>query len=122
MRVRATVSANLSGFSENPGARIYIKYGIAIMKTAVTISKISSKNDIASPAKSLAFSLPSTASIPANMGTKAELKAPSANNLRRKLGSLNATKNASERKLAPNADKAIWRAIIVLYRHTIFVS
>ena len=35
------------------------------------------------------------------IGTKAEVKAPSANRLRNKFGSLNATKNASETRLAP---------------------
>ena len=55
----------------------------------------------ASSAKRRAASLPSFATLPAKSGTKAALKAPSANRLRNILGRRSATKNASETGPAP---------------------
>ena len=49
----------------------------------------------------MALSFPSLTNFYETMGTNAEVKAPSANRLRNKLGSLNATKKASAIMPAP---------------------
>jgi hypothetical protein len=59
------------------------------------------RRDIAFAANSMDFSLPADTSFEENSGTKAEVKAPSANKLRNKLGSLNDTKKASDTAPAP---------------------
>ena len=58
--------------------------------------------DIASSAKARAASLPSPSRRLANSGTKAELKAPSPNSRRNRLGKRNATKKASATAPVPS--------------------
>ena len=68
---------------------------MAISATMVSASRINTSPDIASSAKMRADSRPSVSSFLANSGTKAELKAPSPNRRRNRLGKRKATKNAS---------------------------
>ena len=60
------------------------------------------KTDIAWAAKNIDFFFPSATNFCENNGTKALVKAPSANKLLNKLGNLKATTNASDKAPAPN--------------------
>ena len=64
-------------------------------------SKIQQSNDMAREANSMDFCLPELTNCDEKRGTNAELKAPSANKLLNRLGSLNDTKKASETLPAP---------------------
>src|ERR1700712_1391960 len=72
------------------------------MPTSVMPPSQNAMTAVVSSAKRLAASLPSACNMPANDGTNAALNAPSPNNRRNKLGSFNATKNASATGPAPN--------------------
>ena len=75
--------------------------GIAISITATKASSAQNRTAMAWAAKTRACSLPSLSRTPENSGTKAALKAPSANNRRNRLGNLKATKKASATGPAP---------------------
>ena len=68
-----------------------------------TVATASTKRCVASS--------PSAARVAAKIGTKACENAPSANNLRRRLGIRNATLNASVNALAPKVAAMIWSRI-----------
>ena len=77
------------------------------MKISPRIRKISraeSKPEKVSCAKRIAGSRPSFAIMPANKGTKAALKAPSAKSVRNRFGRRRATKKASLVAPAPSAE------------------
>jgi len=102
MRVKITESSNFS--PSKPLASSQTMPGINICARQVNISNTVSKTDITLSANSLAASF---SVILANMGTKAALKAPSANKLRNILGKRKETKNASESVPAPRRDAII---------------
>jgi hypothetical protein len=95
------VRATFSGFSANPGAKTLTTKGIAISNKMINKIKIKVKNEMALAANLIDSSLPDATSLDENSGTKAEVKAPSANKLLNKFGNLNDTKNASEILPAP---------------------
>src|SRR5918996_1470879 len=68
---------------------------MAAIATITSGTRIASRIAWACSANARAATLPSASRVPANIGTKPALKAPSANSRRRKLGSLKATKKAS---------------------------
>lgn len=98
---RATVRLNFSGASTKPGAKSGIIHGMKTMKMALMTSSTMSNTAMTSPAKRRASARPFSVRILEKLGIKAALNAPSAKMRRKKLGSLNATKNASESQLAP---------------------
>ena len=101
MRAKSTARANFAGSSTNPGASACISQGMAatmdITKGSSTVTMTAS----ASSAKPWAALLPFRWSSAENIGTKETVNAPSANSLRKKLGSLSATKKASATGPAP---------------------
>ncbi len=101
--MKRTPISNLSGVSAKPGAMRYMAQGMASSAMAVKAINVKSRTESASSAKRRAAVLPSPSSALAKSGTKAELNAPSANNLRKRLGNLNATKNASAIGPVPSA-------------------
>ena len=101
IRHKSIVKAIFSLSSINPGAKIFTTCGIKSSKINVKIIKMKVNKDIADEANFIESSLPDATSFEENRGTKAEVKAPSANKLLNKFGSLNDTKNASETAPAP---------------------
>ena len=101
MRVSCTARSNLAGSLTNPGANPYMSTGMAICTTATKTSSVHNNTLSACSAKARAASFPSVSTSPANRGTKAAAKAPSANRRRNRLGNLKATKNTSATGPAP---------------------
>ena len=101
MRDSVVARAIFSGSLMNPGAINAISDGMKISAMITNIIRKNINTEIACPANIIDFSLPSAMSLCDNMGTNAVVKAPSANKLRKRFGSLNATRNASETKPAP---------------------
>ena len=95
------VIKNLSGFFENPGAIKLMMRGIKISNTINSKNKKTRRPEKTLEKNSFALFLPDFVKTPDTIGIKAEFIAPSANNLLNKLGSLKATKNASDIKPAP---------------------
>ena len=86
----------------------YISSGIAIIATAENSSSQASSTEKTSMAKARAFASPSPSMRLANSGTKALLKAPSANRARNRLGKRWATKNASATGPVPSVKAISW--------------
>lgn len=101
MRHKSMVKATLSGFSAKPGAKILTTVGMPSSNKMVKIMRKKVNKDIALAANSTDLSRPEATSFDEKSGTKADVKAPSANRLRNKLGNLNDTKKASETVPAP---------------------
>jgi len=102
IRDKSTNNKNFSLPNLNPGNSANKKSGINICIKIIHTIKIYNKNENMLRAKLTASILSSSFLIfLTNIGTKAELKAPSANILRKKFGNLNAAKNTSERRLTP---------------------
>ena len=95
------MSANFSGSSAKPGASTRTKVGANTSAAATNRNSAVTSTASASSAKRRAAGRPSVAIAAANSGTKAALKAPSANRLRNRLGSRWATKKASVTGPAP---------------------
>ena len=102
MRVSSTARSNFSGVALKPGARPYIRNGMAISAMMVSARITNTRPASASCANARAASLPSPSSFLANSGTNAELKAPSPNSRRNRLGKRNATKKASATAPVPS--------------------
>lgn len=100
--VKSIVRRNFSLFSIKPGATKLITVGINISKIIIKGSKKLNIIDIISDKKRLDSLTPFSILTSETTGTNAEFIAPSANKRRNKFGNLNATKNASETKLAPS--------------------
>lgn len=95
MRNKSTARYSRGPLESNPGAKALITQGAANIPKTETTNKIvlNTPNTCWSNLSTAAFDLVSLYSD--RMGTNACAKAPSANNLRKKLGILNATKKAS---------------------------
>ena len=93
---KCTARSNASLFSEKPGAKIWIIYGIPKKKIIVKPTVTKSSNDMVFSTKSAAsWSSFESITIPEKTGIKAALYAPSAKTRRKKLGILKAKKKAS---------------------------
>ncbi len=102
MRVSSTARSNFSGVPMKPGASAYMSHGMAISASAVTSRRTNRRPASASSAKERAACGPSPSRRLANNGTKAELKAPSPNRRRNRLGKRKATKKASATAPVPS--------------------
>lgn len=101
MRESSTDKAIFCGSEAKPGAISSTTQG---MQNSIRITKRVRKKvrtEMAWEAKRMDSSRPSVTSLWDNMGTKAVVKAPSANRLRNRFGSLKATKKASDTAPAP---------------------
>ena len=101
MRHRAIVRATFSASEAKPGAKTLTTRGIQSSKTRTNMIKIKVNKETALAAKRIDSSRPEETSLEEKSGTKAEVKAPSANRLRNKFGSLKETRKASETVPAP---------------------
>ncbi len=101
MRASSTARSDFAGSSLNPGAITSMTAGMKVSARRRKARSAASSTASASSAKIRAASLPDWAMVPANSGTKAALKAPSAKRLRNKFGRRCATKNASATGPAP---------------------
>ena len=90
-----------SGLSAKPGARIATTQGIRYSTKTTKRPTKKASTEMALAANKMACFLSSQTNFCDNMGTKAVVKAPSAKRERNKLGSLNATKKASDTRPAP---------------------
>lgn len=97
----SVANSNFPTSPANPGAKILTTHGINSSIKMTKIARKKASTQIAREANSIACSFPSDTNFPDNIGTNAAVKAPSANKLRNKLGSLNETKKASETNPAP---------------------
>ena len=95
------VRATFSGSSINPGANTFTTSGMQSSNIITNNTRNAVNRDIAFAANSIDFSRPADTSFDENKGTNADVKAPSANKLRNKFGSLKDTRNASETAPAP---------------------
>ena len=86
MRVRVTTRSNLPGSVPKPGAIAAITAGMKISPMRTKPSSTANRTAKASSANSRSAGFPPSASAPEARGTKAALKAPSANRLRNRLG------------------------------------
>ena len=102
MRVSSTARSNFSGIPLKPGASRYMSHGMAISASAVKRRSTNRSPASASSAKERAACGPSPSRRLANSGTNAELKAPSANSRRNRLGKRKATKKASATAPVPS--------------------
>ena len=101
MRDKSTARATFPPFSAKPGAKAMTTAGIKISIRIMNKTKKKTRTEMALAAKLKLFCFSPTASFCENIGTKAVVKAPSPKRLRKKLGSLKATKKASEITPAP---------------------
>ena len=101
IRVRVTASSNLSGVSRNPGAERVTMAGAHQMPSRATSSTTAPSKVPVRSIRRRVSSAPRCLRYSPSSGTKAWEKAPSANIRRNRLGSLNATKNASVAASAP---------------------
>ena len=101
MRDKWVNNDSFSWLAAKPKNINFINQGIKTCKAIIKISKIKNKNDKIFCANNKVSFLSEFCSLPTKIGTKAELKAPSAKILRKKLGSLKAAKKTSERKPTP---------------------
>ena len=102
MREKLIRKPAFSGSEKNPGKRIFMKRGMKICTKMVKISKMKNRKEkILRTKDKLAFSASLSCNLDTNIGTKAELKAPSAKMRRKKFGKRNAAKNASDNTLIP---------------------
>jgi hypothetical protein len=99
--VSNTAKSNCSGINVKPGAKIIITHGIKTSKIRVKPNKKKNITAKIFSANILAFFFPEDDNLAENIGTKAALNAPSPNNLLKKFGNLNATKNTSVSGPAP---------------------
>ena len=83
MRVNSTARSNRAGSPVKPGANSMMKPGMAAITTIRKTICAESSTAITSSANWRAASWPSRTKRSANTGTKAELKAPSANSARK---------------------------------------
>ena len=98
----STNNRNFSLPNLNPGNRAIITNGIKISINITKVKTIKNNKEkiLRAKTKARAFLLLSFSFL-TNIGTKEELKAPSANTLRKKFGNLKAAKNTSDKKLTP---------------------
>ena len=101
MRDRTTASSTLPPLSANPGAKATTTAGMKISISIMNRVRKNTSTEMACAANLMPFSRSPTASFCESIGTKAVVKAPSPKRLRKKLGSLKATKKASETAPAP---------------------
>ena len=94
-------SSIFSGSERKPGAKTSTTHGINNSNNNTKTPTNNTKTEMACAAKNMERFLPSVTNFCENSGTKALVKAPSANRLRNKLGNLNATTKASETAPAP---------------------
>ena len=98
--VSSTAISNFNPFSINPGAIIQTKYGVKISTNVIKNNKINIKRLNTSSANFFPCRLlDNFADV--QLGINAALKVPSANNLLKVFGNLNATKKASAKIEAP---------------------
>jgi hypothetical protein len=102
MRIRSTVSANLSGVAEKPGATTRMTRGAPSTPRAATTMSTTNRKVATRLMSRWVSASPRWLRYSARMGTKAWEKAPSANRRRSRLGSLKATTKASVATPAPN--------------------
>ena len=95
MRERVTARLILPPLSAKPGASVTTTVGIYASINKMKKVRKKTSIEMAWVANLIPFSRWPTASFCESMGTKAVVKAPSPKRLRKKFGSLNATKNAS---------------------------
>ena len=98
----STVSANLSGSARKPGANSSTSSGAATTPTIVITDRNQAIVPIAPSISSRTSSCSRWTLYSETTGTNACENAPSANSRRMKLGILNATRNASMSRPAPN--------------------
>ena len=98
--VSSTANSNFSPLSINPGAIIQTKYGVKISTNVTKNNKINIKRLNISSANFFPYCLlDNFADV--QLGINAALNVPSANNLLKVLGNLNATKKASANMEVP---------------------
>ena len=101
IRHNSMVRVTFSGSFIKPGAKTFTTKGIHSSNIITKRTRNAVNKEIDFAANSIDFSLPADTNFDENRGTKAEVKAPSANKLRNKLGSLNDTRKASDTAPAP---------------------
>jgi len=101
MRVKRTVSSNLTFSSAKPQAIILTRKGEKTTPRQEKITSIIDRKVKTVLANSQAFFLDSLTRYPVKMGMKATVREPSANSLLNKLGILKATKKASAASAVP---------------------
>ena len=101
IRDKKAASSILPASSANPGAKTTTTQGITISISNTKSPRLNTSTEIAPTANFIACALPPPTSFCEKIGTKALVKAPSANRLRNRFGNLKATKKASETAPAP---------------------
>ena len=103
-RVMNTAASNPRGSCFKPLAMAYTSQGAAATPMMQVTSSAQVSNVATRSISSLVSSSPNCALLAASTGTKAVLKAPSANSRLNRLGMRNATLKASVRALAPKVE------------------
>ena len=116
--VSSTAISNLTPLSIKPGAIIQTKQGVKISTKVTKNNKINIKRQNISSANFFPFFLLDSFED-VQLGINAALKVPSANNLLKVLGNLNATKKASAKMEAP---KKIAIKMSLRYPRTLLMS